>query len=386
MHGTVKSCGGCGADACDLSLLLDMGLQPLPESLGASRRYPLRLVRCLECSLVQLDHIPDPAQVFKKNHPYSTGNSAALREHYRELACDIATRLLVDDVVVDIGANDGTLLRSFSGSLGNPALKLVAVEPTNQIRKPATYGNRAPLRTYREFFSAKLAMKIREECGPAKVVTACNVLAHVPDPHDFMEGVRTLLAGDGLFVTENHDVASVLDGLQIDTIYHEHLRYYSPATLAFLLERHGFRVERQVSADTHGGSFRTYARLAKPDFTRRASVAATALRAMLWKFREDRKTVYGVSAATRATPLIHYAGIQDMITACGEVPGSDKIGTKIPGTQIPVVDEQALIDNQADYALLFNWHMADKVIPKLREAGYKGKFIVPLPEPRVLDE
>lgn len=386
MHGEVKACGGCGATADHLSLLLDMGLQPLPEALGNTRRYPLKLMRCLVCSLVQLDYIPDPAQVFKKSHPYSTGNSAALREHYGELAREVATHLLVDDVVVDIGANDGTFLRSFPGSLGHPALKLVAVEPTNQIRKPATYGNQAPLTVYQEFFSSRLAVQIREEQGPAKVVTACNVLAHVPYPHDFMEGVRTLLADDGLFITENHDVASVLDGLQIDTVYHEHLRYYSPATLAFLLERHGFRIESQVSADTHGGSFRTCARLPKPDFTRRASVAATALRAMLWKFREDRKTVYGVSAATRATPLIHYAGIQDMITACGEVPGSDKIGTKIPGTQIPVVDEQALIDNQADYALLFNWHMAGKVIPKLREAGYEGKFIVPLPEPRVLDE
>ncbi len=375
MHGEITNCGGCGAHVSKLSLLLDMGTQPLPESRGATRRYPLKLMRCLMCNLVQLSHIPDPVQVFKKNHPYSTGNSAALFDHYWELSSEIAGQTYTSDLVVDIGANDGTFLNFFEGRV-----RTVGVEPTDQ-------GKKIKGGTWEKgFFTQELARGIREGYGPAKVVTACNVLAHVPDPHDFMEGVRILLADDGLFITENHDVASVLDGLQVDTVYHEHLRYYSPATLATLLERHGFHTERQVSADTHGGSFRTYARPYKTGFTHRAAGAATALRGMLWKLAHEKKTIYGVSAATRATPLIYFAGISHLVKACCEVTGSDKIGTKIPGTGILVVDEQALIDDQPEYALLFNWHMKDHVIPKLRERGYKGKFIVPLPEPRVLDE
>lgn len=374
MPGEVTECGICGSP--DLIPLLDMGIQPLPESLGPSRRYPLRLVRCLTCSLVQLDFVPDQKLVFKRNHPYSTGNSAALRDHYRSLAQGIAGDLSLEDVVVDIGANDGTLLSCYP-----PGQVKVAVEPTDQGKKIP-----ADAAWYREFFTRDLAVRIRENHGPARVVTACNVLAHVPDPHDFTAGVRVLLADDGLFIAENHDLASVTDGLQIDTVYHEHLRYYSPATLSLLLERHGFHVTSVLPVDTHGGSFRTAARMYKPDFPHRARVAATALRAMLWKIAvADRKVVYGIGAATRATPLVHFSGIDKYVSLVCEVRGSDKIGQCLPGTQVKVVDEARLYEDQPPYALLFAWHMADRIIPKLREAGYTGRFIVPLPEPRVLD-
>jgi hypothetical protein len=373
MHGEVTACGICGSP--DLIPLLDMGIQPLPESFGSSGRYPLRLVRCLICSLVQLDFIPDQKLVFKRNHPYSTGNSAALREHYRSLAQGVAEGLPLEDVIVDIGANDGTLLSCYPSGQAK-----VAVEPTDQGKKIP--GDAA---WYREFFTRDLAVRIREKSGPAKVVTACNVLAHVPDPHDFMAGVRVLLDDDGTFITENHDLASVTDGLQIDTVYHEHLRYYSPATLSFLLERHGFHVTSVQPTDMHGGSFRTTARMYKPDFPHRARVAATALRAMLWQMANRHQAVYGIGATTRATPLIHYAGIADFISLVCEVHGSDKIGHCLPGTQVKVVDESRLYEDQPPYALLFAWHIADRIIPKLRAAGYKGKFIVPLPEPKVLD-
>jgi len=374
--GDVTACGGCGA--AGFKLLLDMGLQPLAEG-RAGKRYPLLLVRCENCLLVQLDYAVDPAEVFPPDHPYTTGNSAALKRHYEDLARELAGPLHTGDVVVDIGANDGTLLNCYPPGKGN--LVKVAVEPTDQGKKIP-----AGITWEKGFFTEELAGKIREAHGPAKVVTACNVLAHVPDPHEFTDGVRELLADDGVFVTENHDLASILDGLQVDTVYHEHLRYYTPGTLARLLEEHGLRVERVILVPTHGGSFRTYARKGKENFTGRANAAATALRGMLWDISfAKRQQVYGIGAATRATPLIHWAGIRGFITCVCEVPGSDKTGTRMPGTTIPVVDESALVSNQPEYALLFAWHMKDIIVPKLRKAGYKGKFIVPLPEPRVLD-
>jgi hypothetical protein len=125
---------------------------------------------------------------------------------------------------------------------------------------------------------------------------------------------------------------------------------------------------------------------ARRDFPERARIAATALRGMLWKItQQDKKAVYGIGAATRATPLIHYAGIADFITCICEVPGSDKIGTRLPGTVITVVDEAVLLTDQPPYVLLLAWHMKDIIVPKLRAAGYQGKFIVPLPNPEVLD-
>jgi hypothetical protein len=374
--GPVTACGSCGSG--NLAGLLDMGFQPLAEDPCAGR-YPLNLVRCQDCSLIQLSYIVNQRELFKPGHPYATGNSAALRTHYQDLARELTSPLYVDDLVVDIGANDGTLLHCYPPGRGN--LRRVAVEPTDQVRKCSP-----DVHCYQEFFTAATAARIDKAHGQAKVITACNVLAHVPDPHNFLRGVHGLLADDGLFVTENHDVESVLGGNQLDTIYHEHLRYYSVASLSALLDRHGLRVERVIPVPVHGGSFRTYARKKATGFPRRAKAAATALRALLYDITENRREeVWGISASTRATPLVHYAGIAEMIAYIAELPESDKVGTSLPGTQIPVVAEQALIEDQPQYALLLNWHMAGVIVPKLRAMGYKGKFIVPLPEPRVLD-
>jgi hypothetical protein len=374
VSGDVTACGACSST--DLRPLVDLGLQPLAEGVSPGRRYPLVLMMCAACGLAQLSYAVDPAELFRQDHPYSTGNSAALREHYRVLADELSGELEAGDVVVDIGANDGTLLDCYP-----TGLVTIAVEPTNQGAKGAVS------RWYPFFFTAELARMIREQFGPAKVITACNVMAHVPDVHDFIDGVVMLLDDDGIFVTENHDLASVIDGLQIDTIYHEHLRYYSVGSLSVLLERHGLWVTEARPVDTHGGSFRLRARKMRGDTPARARYAATALRAMLHDITQGkRQVVYGVGAATRATPLIHYAGIASMISFVVEVPGSDKLGGYMPGTQVQVIPEQALVTEQPEYALLFAWHMADVIVPRLRAMGYEGKFIVPLPEPKVLDD
>lgn len=375
MSGDVRSCGGCGAFGLDV--VFDMGMQPVPEGARAGKRYPLKLVRCENCGLVQLSHAVDPEELFPPDHPYSTGNSAALRQHYRDLTRVLARDLEIGDVVVDIGANDGTLLLCYPPGRGS--LVRVAVEPTDQILKCPEGIDR-----WQGFFTAKLAREIRENVGAAKVITAMNVLAHVPDVHDFLDGVTALLDDDGVLVTENHDLYSITSGLQIDTIYHEHLRYYTPGTLGRLLEEHEMHVVSVLPVPTHGGSFRVTAHKTRQDFPVRASRAATALRGMLWKLRSERKAIYGVSAATRAVPLIHYAGIADMLDCTCEVSGSDKIGTYLPGTAIMVVDEARLITDQPPYALLLAWHMADVIVPKLRAAGYEGRFIIPLPEPEIL--
>jgi hypothetical protein len=187
-----------------------------------------------------------------------------------------------------------------------------------------------------------------------------------------------------VFVTENHDVVSVLDGLQIDTVYHEHLRYYSITSLSRLLGMHGFVVTAVQKIDTHGGSFRTFARRPRRGLEKRAADAACRLRVLLAQANAEGP-VYGIGATTRATPLIHYARIAGRLACVCEVAGSEKIGLAMPGTGIPVVDEAKLIADQPPYALLLSWHIADSIIPALRVKGYRGKFILPLPEARVLD-
>jgi hypothetical protein len=189
------------------------------------------------------------------------------------------------------------------------------------------------------------------------------VMAHVSDVHGFLAGVEHVLAERGTFITENHDFASVVNGLQLDTVYHEHELYYTPATLGRLLEQHRLTTSRFETLDTHGGSFRTWAVRTRPDLQDRADTARDQLR-RLTEAAARYGPVYGVGAATRATPLIHWAGLDQWVTKVCEVPGHPKIGTVMPGTAMAVVDEK---DVAAD------------VVPKLRAAGYEGKFIVPLP-------
>lgn len=371
--GLVEECGICGSD--ELNLILNMGEQPLAERFGDDRVYPLGLLRCRSCGLVQLSYIVDPELVFPPEHPYATGNTRALREHFSALAWKVSPELAPGDLVVDIGANDGTFL----GML-DPSLRRLAVEPTNQIVKARKNG----LMTWQEFFTGDLAAAIFDDLGPAKLVTASNVLAHVPDPHDFVEGVMTLLDDEGIFITENGALDGITDGLQIDSIYHEHLRYYSVASMSRLLDMHGMQVNGAEFYPLHGGIYRIAATRRAPDFPILAFRTASMVHRMLRSITEDGGTVYGIGAATRATSLIHFTGIARDIDRVCEITGSEKIGRTVPGTAIPIVDEAELLENQPSYALLFAWQIADDLISGLRKRGYLGDFIIPLPEPRII--
>ena len=362
----ITQCGICFSG--NLMPLLDLGEQPLAER-DTGERYPLKLLQCGNCGLVQLSYIVDQRIMFPLDHPYASGNTLALQHHAEELANIMLPSLRINDLVVDIGANDGTLL-----NIMYPRLRTVAVEPSNQIHK-CHVGN-----LYQEFFTTELATKIANENGSARIVTACNVLAHVPDPHDFMAGVITLLGDDGEFITENHDWASVEDGLQFDTIYHEHLRYYTVATLTRLLEMHGLRITSAELTAVHGGSFRVRAKKkVSASFTDRVELERDAIHDIVGS-ASSHGGVYGIGATTRATALIHFTEIAGYLDCVCEVPVSDKIGTMIPGTSIPVVDEGCLLTEQPSFALLLAWHLADDIIPKLRQLGYRGTFIIPLPE------
>ena len=378
----VNRCGICGS--ARLESVLNLGqspptcvMVPVGTRRATEEHHPLELLRCADCTLVQLSVVIDPEVVFPPDYPYSSGNSRALHDNFEDLARAAngwLGGLRSDDLVVDIGANDGTLLSKFADC------RTAAVEPTDQILKSdLLMGDTA---AYNEFFSEELAARIVRELGPAKVITACNVLAHVDDPGDVMRGIGRLLADDGLLIVENHDLASVVDG-QWDTVYHEHLRYYDPHSFNALLEAYGFGCREWQQIPTHGGSFRMLAQRGvhvtpSPRDYDFDTLADTAKRAR----RELRRVsgAWGIGATARATTIINYCGmdVQDIPCVC-EVPGSDKIGHYIPGTRIPVVDEARLFEEQPAHVVLFSWHLADRIVPKLRESGYTGEIILPLP-------
>lgn len=375
--GPVLRCGSC--DFPTLFPVLDLGTQPLPQARPGgddTRRYPLRLVECPRCTLVQLGYIVPQELLFPADYPYVTGNTRALREHFAGLAQDVAALIPPGSLVIDIGGNDGTMLLALRELLDTD-VRLLLIEPTSQARKAAAAG----IDVVQEYFTAELAGKVRESHGPAAVIVTSNTFGHIPDPHDFLRGVTELLADDGTFVIENQDWQGVVNGLQIDTVYHEHLRYYSPASLSYLLARHHLLVTSLTRLAMHGGSFRATAVRQKGNLQARAQGIRDRLHAMVELAAGDGP-VYAVGAPTRATPLVIFAGIGEFIACACEIAGSEKIGAVIPGTKVPVVNEERLFADQPPHALLLAWDLADSLIPVLRRKGYEGKIILPLPEPR----
>jgi len=366
--------------------------------------YPAELLRCPRCQLVQLGLIVDPAILFPPEYPYTSGTTRILRENFAELQREATSLLGLTgrELVVDVGSNDGTLLQNFVAA-GHP---VCGVEPTLMANLAVERG----VRTIMSFFTPEAAARVVSECGRARVVTATNVFAHIEGVHDIVDGIVALLDDEGVFISESHYLMSLIETLQYDTVYHEHLRYYALESLTNLLAMHGLEVIHAKRIPTHGGSIRVYAarRGARPvqtsvaaliddepkgrsladrlgEFKRRVAMSKVQLHALMRDVLHDGARVFGVGAPSRASTLINYVGLdRGIVDTVVEVKGSYKIGKYMPGTVIPVVDEAVLFEQQPEYALLLSWHIADELMPKLIERGFRGRFIVPLPEPRIV--
>jgi hypothetical protein len=403
----VERCQVCDSDALDpvffVGYLPPVNAMPAIGSRPAEQpSYPALVLRCRTCELVQLGLVVDPAILFPPTYPYTSGTTRILRENFAELAREVAALYPIgrDDLVVDIGSNDGTLLANFQ-----EGHRVQGIEPTNA----GNLANERGIPTLISFFNREAVRQVVEQSGRARLVTATNVFAHIEDVHEVVAAVLELLDEDGLFITESHYWLSLVETLQYDTIYHEHLRYYSLTSLKHLLEMHGLEVIHARPIPTHGGSIRVYAarkgkrpvgesvaamlgteaRELTPsqlaDFRRKVVISKLGLLALLREIKSRGERVYGIGAPSRASTLINYVGLDDGILDCVlEIQGSYKIGKTIPGTLIPVLEESKLVEDQPEYALLLSWHIADELMPKIRAKGFRGKFLIPLPDPRVV--
>ena len=367
--------------------------------------FPAEWLFCPRCQLVQLGLIVDKNVLFPPEYPYSSGTTKILRENFAEMSREVQSLfpLRADDLVVDVGSNDGTLL----GNFRDGGHRVHGIEPTDMGR----LANQRGIPTTIAFMGRDVAQQVVKAHGPAAVVTATNVFAHMEDIHEVIESILLLLADDGLFISESHYLMSLLETVQYDTIYHEHLRHYSLTSLQYLLNMHGLEVVHARRIPTHGGSIRVYAarrgrRKAQPSvaamlaeearanldekaldvFRRNVIASKLELLAMLAGIKAKNHRVFGISAPSRASTLITYVGLDEGILDCVvEIKGSHKIGKYMPGTLIPVLEESRLFADQPEYALLLSWHIAEELIPKLRDKGFAGKFIIPLPRPRVVE-
>jgi len=366
--------------------------------------FPTNLFYCSKCELVQLGLAVDPVIIFPPEYPYTSGMTRILRDNFAELYAESSKMLGLtkDDLAVDIGSNDGTLISNFQKG----GHRILGIEPTDTAKIASERG----IPTLQRYFGKEVAREVKEKHGAAKVVTAANCFAHIEDVHAIVEGVIEMLAPDGVFISESHYLIGLLDSLQYDTVYHEHLRYYSVGSLAHLLGMHGLEIFHARKIPTHGGSIRVYAarkgaRPVQPSvremldgeptgeamqkrlatFRNDVMLSKLRLHTMIRDIKEKGGRICGISAPSRASTMVNYVGLDEAIIdyVC-EIPGSLKIGKCMPGTLIPVVDESRMFEDQPDCAIIFSWHIADELAPKLRAKGYKGTLITPLPVPRVL--
>ena len=404
----VDRCQICNSDQLNPSLFLGylppVNLMSTINSLPVEQPcYPAGILFCNRCGLVQLGLNVDAKILFPESYPYTSGTTKILRENFAELAqeCDELHLLKKNDLIVDIGSNDGNLLSFFKDRY-----QVLGVTP-EEIGKIAV---KRGIPTLFSYFDSDTVDQILRQYGQAKLVTATNVFAHIEDVHEVLNQITRLLIENGVFVSESHYLLSLMETLQYDTIYHEHLRYYSVQALKYLLDMHGLEIFHCKRIPTHGGSIRVFAsrkgnypvqktvknifheeqqyeishrRL--EEFSEKVVQSKLDLMKKLAEIKKSRNRIFGISAPSRASTLINYCGIDNGILDCVcEISGSYKIGKYIPGTLIPIVDEQYLFDEQPDYALILSWHIADELIPKLRQKGFEGKFIVPLPQPRII--
>jgi hypothetical protein len=405
----VEQCQICGSEKLDA--VLSLGYMPPVNQMvpiGQVPRqqpwFPTDLLHCRDCDLVQLGLAVDPVIIFPPEYPYTSGTTKLLRDNFAELQRESSAMLGLTekDLVVDIGSNDGTLISNFQKA-GN---RILGIEPTDV----GDIANSRGIPTIKRYFGKDTAREVLASHGPAKLITAANCFAHIEDVHAIVDGIVEMLGPDGVFISESHYLIGLLDTLQYDTVYHEHLRYYSVASLKHLLEMHDLEVFHARPIPSHGGSIRVYAGRkgkhpvqnsvqkmldAEPrgeamskrlkQFKHDVLLSKLRLLAMLKDLKEKDARVVGISAPSRASTLFNYVGLDDgIIDYVCEIPGSLKIGKCMPGTAIPVVDETRLFEDQPECAIIFSWHIADELAPKLRAKGYKGQMITPLPVPRFL--
>jgi|TARA_B110000881_G_C18556829_1_gene507427 SAM-dependent methyltransferase len=392
----------------DLKLIISLGyLPPVNEFLkinsinSQSIFFPTDLVYSQSSKLVQLSTIVNKSIVFPKSYPYTSSTTKILRDNFAELSneCEKLINFNSKDLIVDIGSNDGNLLSNFK------KIRRLGVTPENIGKLAIKKG----IPTLLKYFDRNTANLIQKKYGKAKIITATNVFAHIDNITELMKNVLKVLKNDGVFVTESHYLMPLIKDLQYDTIYHEHLRYYSLTSLKNIFDKFKLEIIHAKEIPTHGGSIRVYvakknnykkSKLIKKilnkekkllnkkkflEFRDRVVASKLQLLTVIKKIKDKKKLIYGVGAPSRATTLVNYTGLTKEIIDCiCEVKNSYKVGHYMPGTNIPVVSEDIIFKKKPDYLLMLSWHISKDLIKIFKKKGYKGKFIIPLPKVKIL--
>jgi predicted TPR repeat methyltransferase len=401
--GSRTSCRICGA--ADLELVVDYGAMPLAggfvpaDDSRASETFPLRLLRCRDCTLMQVpDQVP-PDRIFAQ-YSYASSVNRTLVAHFESVAKELVELAAPKGgLIVEFGCNDGILLRPLCVA----GARVLGVDPSDVARRSSDEQGWPLVPAY---FGLEVAGQVRASYGPARIVTGNNVCAHVDDPNMLVAGVTALLEPEGLFVFEVHYQGDLIELTQYDTVYHEHTCYYSLTSIVRLLARHEMKVVDVRRITIHSGSIHVTAaradsrrgRSASVDemlatesswdvarFAERVEVRRASLRILVGDLVEAGRRVVGYGASGRATVLLNFCGLTpDVVRNVSDL-SPLRYGKVVPGVKIPVVPRRVFHEDRPDYAILTAWNYEAEIVRDeqtfLRTGG---RFIVPLPDVRLV--
>jgi SAM-dependent methyltransferase len=406
-------CRFCGTKLEDT--FADLGMTPLcqrhvkrEELNDMERFYPLHALVCRRCKLVQLGEYVSPEEIFGDYAYFSSYADTWLR-HAQRYTEDMIERLDLGpkSLVVEVASNDGYLLQYFV----EKGIPVLGVEPAANVAEVA---REKGIRTVVEFFGEATARKLREAHGAADLLLGNNVLAHVPDLNDFVEGMHVLLAPSGVITMEFPHLMQLVEQNQFDTIYHEHFSYFSFTTVEKVFAAHGITLFDVEELGTHGGSLRIYGRHAADEaravtaravelrerekrwgvddmalyysFDERVKATKRAILSFLVEAKGRGKRIVGYGAPGKGNTLLNYCGIGTDFLDYTVDRSPHKQGTFTPGTHIPIHDPERIRETKPDYVFILPWNLKEEIMKQMahiREWG--GKFVVPIPEVRVFD-
>lgn len=410
----LTNCRMC--ESSNLYEFLDLGFLPPADRILSNEHlnepeihFPLKVAQCQDCGLTQLTYVVAPEILYGESYSYESSITEIGKRHFFEMADSIFEKfnLRNNDLVVDIGSNVGVLLEGFK----KRGCRVLGIDPAPRIIEIA---NKRGIETWKGFINKEIAKKILDEKGKARVITGTNVFAHIDDKKGLIESLKILLDENGIFVIEVPYFVDLIDNLEYDTIYLDHLEYLTVRPLVKFFEKNGFEVFDVEKYGIHGNSIRVfiskkwkksisknvenfleleeesgvYKKEILNQFSNKVKKHKKEFLDFLLDLKKQGKKIVGISAPAKGNTLLNYCKIHDNLIEYMTEKSKIKLNYYTPGMHIPIIEEEKLLNDSVDFGVIFAWNFADEIIKNpINQEFMKrgGKFIIPIPKPKIID-